>query len=128
MIEHSARFSCAQFNFNGTAGLWRCDAIKSAGGWQGDTITEDLDLSYRAVLAGWRAIYLQNVCCDSELPEDINAFKSQQYRWMKGSAQVFKKLIVRILKSDLSFTAKMEAFFHLSANFCYPLMLSLIHI
>lgn len=123
VIEHTARHGFSFFNFNGTAGVWRKEAIKSAGGWQGDTITEDLDLSYRALLNGYKAIYLKDIVCDSELPEDIEAFKSQQYRWMKGSAQVFKKLIKPILKSDLPFNYKLEAFFHLSANFCYPLML-----
>lgn len=123
VIEHVARYLKAFFNFNGTAGIWRKSAILDAGGWQGDTITEDLDLSYRARLAGYRAVFLKDVVCLSELPETLSAFKSQQYRWMKGSAQVFKKLIRRILTSNLSFTDKVEAFFHLSGNFCYILML-----
>lgn len=122
LIEHPVRDQLHCFNFNGTAGVWRKSAIKSAGGWQADTITEDLDLSYRVYLAGWKSKYLSHVTCASELPENINAFKSQQYRWMKGSAQVFKKLIWKIFKSDLSIKRKVEAFFHLSANFCYQLM------
>ena len=122
IIEHASRFCSSFFNFNGTAGIWRKSAIDNAGGWQGDTITEDLDLSYRARLSGYKAIYLRDVLCLSELPETIVAFKSQQFRWMKGSAQVFKKLIKSILRSKLKKIDKIEAFFHLSANFCYVLM------
>src|SRR5690606_8858800 len=83
-IEHAARSRQAFFNFNGTAGIWRCAAIDAAGGWQGDTVTEDLDLSYRAFLAGWQAVYLEDLICPSELPSTMSAFRTQQYRWMKG--------------------------------------------
>ncbi|MCB9030313.1 MAG: glycosyltransferase [Deltaproteobacteria bacterium] len=120
ITEHAARYSTgAFFNFNGTAGVWRKDAIEDAGGWQGDTLTEDLDLSYRAQLRGWRFVYLRDLVCKAELPEDLPAFKSQQYRWMKGSAQVFRKLILSIFNSEITFRQKIEAFFHLSSNTCY---------
>ena len=123
LVEHPCRAMWAHFNFNGTAGVWRKSAIIAAGGWQHDTITEDLDLSYRAAMAGYKGLYLRDITVPSELPEDIAAFKSQQYRWMKGSAQVFKKLAAKILRSDFSKLEKAEALMHLSANFCYPLML-----
>lgn len=123
MIEHAVRYACAFFNFNGTAGVWRRAAIESAGGWQGDTVTEDLDLSYRTLLAGWKAVYLRDVVCPAELPETIEAFKSQQFRWTKGGAQVCRKLLIPIFKSQLPWRYKIEAFFHLTANFCYLFVL-----
>jgi len=126
IIEHSSRYINSFFNFNGTAGVWRKSAIEKAGGWSGDTITEDLDLSYRALLAGYKAVYLRDYVVPAELPFTISAFKSQQYRWMKGSAQVFKKLILKILKSDLSLKEKLEAYFHLSAHLCYLPMLIVV--
>lgn len=123
LIEHAARASARVFfNFNGTAGVWRRAAIAASGGWQGDTITEDLDLSYRAQMVGWRGVFMPEVECPAELPETVSAFKSQQYRWTKGSAQVLRKLLWPILISKLSIRTKLEAFFHLSAHFCYPLM------
>lgn len=122
LIEHAARAQKAYFNFNGTAGIWRRAAIEAAGGWQGDTITEDLDLSYRAFLNGWNAVYLRDLVCVSELPGSISAFKSQQYRWMKGAAQVARKLLPRILCSPWTVRQKLEAYFHLTAHFCYVLM------
>lgn len=126
VIEHTARNrSGSFFNFNGTAGIWRKEAIASGGGWQHDTLTEDLDLSYRTQLAGWRFIYLPDVTSPAEVPVDMNAFKSQQARWAKGSIQVGKKLLPRILRSALPFHVKVEAFFHLTANLCYPLMVVL---
>ena len=124
VIEHTARSHGALFNFNGTAGIWRRAAIDDAGGWQGDTITEDLDLSYRAFLQGWKAVYVPMVCCPAELPDTSRAFKTQQYRWMKGAAQVCRKLLPAILRSpQLSIAEKREAFFHLTAHLCYPCML-----
>ena len=126
VIEHSARnWSGRFFNFNGTAGIWRREAIETAGGWQHDTLTEDLDLSYRAQLKGWRFVYLKDEVSPSEIPVDINAFKSQQHRWAKGSIQTAKKLLPRILKSDLPWKVKLEAFFHLTNNISYLLMLLL---
>lgn len=109
-------------NFNGTAGLWRRQAIDGAGGWSHDTITEDLDLSLRAQMKGWKFVYLPEVECPAELPVEMNAFKSQQNRWAKGSTQVCLKLLGTVLRADLPRPIKTEAFFHLTANFAYPLM------
>jgi cellulose synthase/poly-beta-1,6-N-acetylglucosamine synthase-like glycosyltransferase len=126
IIEHTARNrSGCFFNFNGTAGIWRRSTIEDAGGWQHDTLTEDLDLSYRAQLKGWQFIFLPEVISPAEVPVDMNAFKSQQHRWAKGSIQTMKKLLPTILKSDLPFAVKREAFFHLSNNVAYLLMVLL---
>jgi cellulose synthase/poly-beta-1,6-N-acetylglucosamine synthase-like glycosyltransferase len=122
-IEHTARNrNGCFFNFNGTAGVWRREAIREAGGWEHDTLTEDLDLSYRAQLAGWRFLYLPEMSVPSELPVDINGFKSQQYRWAKGSVQTGRKLLGRILRSRLPLRVKLEAFVHLTNNLSYALM------
>ena len=126
VIEHSARYrSGLFFNFNGTAGIWRRAAIEDAGGWQHDTLTEDTDLSYRAQLRGWQFIYLPDIECPSELPVEMNAFKSQQARWAKGLMQTAKKIMPRVLRSNVSGAVKAEAFFHLTANISYPLMVLL---
>src|ERR1051325_5677090 len=123
ILEHGARNRSGRFfNFNGTAGIWRRTAIDDAGGWQHDTLTEDLDLSYRAQLRGWQFVFVPGVIAPAEVPVEMNAFKSQQHRWAKGSIQTCRKLLPRILRSDLPFGVKAEAFFHLSANFNYPLM------
>ncbi len=123
VLEHGARNrSSCFFNFNGTAGIWRRDAIESAGGWQHDTLTEDLDLSYRAQLAGWRFVFLPDLVSPAEVPVEMNSFKSQQHRWAKGSIQTCIKLLPRILSSRQPLAVKAEAFFHLSANFNYLLM------
>ena len=126
VLEHGARHrgGCF-FNFNGTAGVWRRQAIESAGGWQHDTLTEDLDLSYRAQLAGWRFVFLTDVVVPAELPVTMNAFKSQQRRWSKGSIQTCLKILPAILRSDLPLRVKTEAFFHLTANFNYLLIMAL---
>ena len=126
VLEHGARSRAGLFfNFNGTAGVWRRAAIEDAGGWQHDTLTEDTDLSYRAQLAGWRFVYLPGVECPSELPVDINAFKTQQARWAKGLIQTAKKLLPRILRANLPVQVKLEAAFHLTSAFAYPLLLLL---
>jgi len=126
VIEHTARNrSGAFFNFNGTAGIWRRDTIQNAGGWQHDTLTEDLDLSYRAQLAGWQFVFLPQVTSPAEIPVEMNAFKSQQHRWAKGSIQTALKLLPRIFAADLPRHVKREAFFHLTANFAYLLMIPL---
>ncbi|NVJ09540.1 glycosyltransferase [Myxococcus sp. AM001] len=126
IIEHTARNrSGCFFNFNGTAGIWRRDTISDAGGWQHDTLTEDLDLSYRAQLKGWQFVFLPEVISPAEVPVDMNAFKSQQHRWAKGSIQTAKKLLPTILKSDLPLLVKREAFFHLTNNMAYLLMVLL---
>ena len=126
VVEHSARFrSGLFFNFNGTAGIWRRAAIEDAGGWQHDTLTEDTDLSYRAQLRGWQFIYLPDIECPSELPVEMNAFKSQQARWAKGLMQTAKKILPRVIRSNAPDAVKAEAFFHLTANISYPLMVFL---
>src|SRR5437764_9589235 len=123
VIEHTARNRSGRFfNVNGTAGVWRRASIEDAGGWQHDTLTEDLDLSYRAQLRGWRFTFLSDLIAPAEVPVEMNAFKSQQHRWAKGSIQTCRKLLPRLLKSNLPFGVKAEAFFHLTANFNYILM------
>ncbi|HEY7957814.1 MAG TPA: cellulose synthase family protein, partial [Polyangia bacterium] len=126
VIEHTARHRSGRFfNFNGTAGMWRRAAIEDAGGWSHDTLTEDMDLSYRAQLKGWQFVYLKDVVSPAELPVEMNAFKSQQFRWAKGSVQVAKKLLPTILRSNVGFAQKSEAVFHLTNNLAYPLLLLL---
>jgi cellulose synthase/poly-beta-1,6-N-acetylglucosamine synthase-like glycosyltransferase len=119
-IEHNVRWHRSLFfNFNGTAGIWRKTAIESSGGWQSDTVTEDLDLSYRAQLAGWRFVYLDSVVVPSELPVTLSDFRGQQQRWAKGSIQTARKILPMIIKSPLSVPVKIEAVAHLLANFCW---------
>ncbi len=126
VLEHGGRSRAnVFFNFNGTAGMWRRIAIDEAGGWQHDTLTEDTDLSYRAQLKGWRFKYLQDVVCPAELPIEMTAFKTQQARWAKGLIQTSKKILPRVLRSNLPFHTKLEAFYHLTANISYPLMIVL---
>jgi cellulose synthase/poly-beta-1,6-N-acetylglucosamine synthase-like glycosyltransferase len=126
MIEHTARNRSGRFfNFNGTAGIWRKAAIIAGGGWEHDTLTEDLDLSYRSQMKGWQFIYLPEYSVPAELPVDIVAFKAQQHRWAKGSIQTAKKLLPKIFKSKLPLPIKIEAFFHLAANMAYLLMVPL---
>ena len=120
VIEHTARCRSGRwFNFSGTGGVWRTRAIEDAGGWSHDTLTEDMDLSYRAQLAGWNFLFLPKVTCPAELPPEINAFKSQQHRWTKGSIQVAKKLLPRLLMSKAPRKIKTEAFFHLTSPLVY---------
>jgi len=128
ILEQSARFNNGMFfNFNGTAGVIRKECIESSGGWQHDTLTEDLDLSYRAQLAGWKLVYLKDTTADAELPVDMNAFKSQQHRWAKGGVQTAFKILPQIFKrKDLPFKIKSEAFFHLFGNISYLLLLILL--
>jgi cellulose synthase/poly-beta-1,6-N-acetylglucosamine synthase-like glycosyltransferase len=126
ILEHGGRNRSGRFfNFNGTAGVWRREVIAEAGGWQHDTLTEDLDLSYRAQMKGWRFVFLQDLVSPAEIPVEMNAFKSQQHRWAKGSIQTCKKLLPQILASNLPPPIKTEAVFHLTANFAYPLMILL---
>jgi cellulose synthase/poly-beta-1,6-N-acetylglucosamine synthase-like glycosyltransferase len=123
VLEHGGRNRGDRFfNFNGTAGIWRRVAIDDAGGWQHDTLTEDLDLSYRAQLKGWRFVFVPDVIAPAEVPVEMNAFKSQQHRWAKGSIQTCRKLLPQILRANVPLGVKAEAFFHLTANFNYILM------
>ena len=126
VLEHGGRSRAGVFfNFNGTAGMWRREAIDEAGGWQHDTLTEDTDLSYRAQLKGWKFKYLQDVECPAELPIEMTAFKTQQARWAKGLIQTAKKILPTILRSKAPFHVKLEAWYHLTANISYPLMIVL---
>jgi cellulose synthase/poly-beta-1,6-N-acetylglucosamine synthase-like glycosyltransferase len=126
-IEQTARNRSGRFmSFNGTAGLWRRQAILDGGGWEHDTLTEDLDLSYRAQMVGWRCVFLPDVAVPAELPVDMNAFKTQQMRWTKGGIQVARKLIPRVLRADLPWKVKLEAWFHLTASSSYFYMFCLV--
>ncbi|MBN1873805.1 MAG: glycosyltransferase [Anaerolineae bacterium] len=127
-VEHIARNrSGLLMNFNGTAGVWRRQAIVEAGGWQSDTVAEDLDISYRAQLAGWQIAYLPHVIAPAELPPLVAAFKQQQYRWAKGATQVLRKLAIPILRSPrLNIFQKTMALLHLSGYMTQPLFLILL--
>ncbi len=126
VLEHGARARTGVFfNFNGTAGMWRTCVIDQAGGWQHDTLTEDTDLSYRAQLIGWKFKYLPDVACPAEVPIEMTAFKTQQQRWAKGLIQTSKKILPRLFRSDVPLRVKVEAWYHLTANISYPLMVVL---
>jgi cellulose synthase/poly-beta-1,6-N-acetylglucosamine synthase-like glycosyltransferase len=126
-VEQAARAWSGFFmNFNGTAGIWRKKTIEDAGGWQADTLTEDLDLSYRAQLKGWKLKFVSDVVCPAEIPVTINAFKSQQHRWAKGSIQTAKKNLGRLFRSDLSLLVKFQAFMHLTHYMVHPMMLLVV--
>lgn len=131
-VEQSGRYAGGYLaNFNGTGGVWRKEAILDAGGWQSDTLTEDLDLSYRAQLRGWKFVYCENVGSPAELPVAMNALKSQQYRWMKGAAECARKLAKRVLVTPgISFSMKVHAFYHLfsSATFILVLVLGVLSV
>ena len=127
IVEHVARAtSGCFFNFNGTAGLFRRACIEDAGGWQHDTLTEDMDLSYRAQLRGWRFVYRPDLVCPAELPVDMDAFLAQQHRWAKGSVQTARKLLPTIWRAAVPLRTKLEAVFHLLGNVGFPLLLLLI--
>ncbi len=122
-VEQGARFAAGWFlNFNGSAGLWRRAAIDDAGGWSADTLTEDLDLSYRAQLRGWRLVFDPALECPAELPVQIGAFKAQQRRWATGSMQTARKLLPAIWRSSASWVAKLQASLHLTHYAVHPLI------
>ncbi len=126
MIEHTARNRSGRYmSFNGTAGIWRKQTICDAGGWQHDTLTEDLDLSYRAQLRGWKFVFLPQITAPAELPPEMNAFKAQQHRWTKGGAQTCAKLLPAVLGSAPDWRIKLEAIFHLTSCVAYVLMVLL---
>ncbi len=127
VMEHGARCRSGRFmSFNGTAGVWRRSCIEDAGGWHHDTLTEDLDLSYRAQMKGWRFLFLADLASPAELPPDVQSFKDQQHRWAKGGAQTCRKLLPTILKSRLPRKIKLEAFFHLTSCTVYFYMVVLV--
>lgn len=127
VIEHTARNRSGRFmHFNGTAGVWRRTTIDDGGGWEHDTLTEDLDLSYRCQMKGWQFVYLPQFCAPAELPPEMIGFKQQAHRWTKGSMQTAIKLLPKVLRSKhLSYRIKCEAFFHLTNTVVYPLMVLL---
>jgi len=131
MIEQTARNRAGFFiNFNGTAGIWRKTAILDSGNWQDNTLTEDLDLSFRAQLKGWKSVFLNDIVSPAELPSDINSLKSQQFRWTKGSIETARKLLKEIWKSSLSLKVKIESTIHLTNNIVYVfiLLISLLNL
>ncbi|MCG3211497.1 MAG: hypothetical protein FOGNACKC_05143 [Anaerolineae bacterium] len=127
MIEQYARYQAGLwFNFNGTAGIWRRAAIESAGGWQADTLTEDLDLSYRAFLRGWQAVYLRHVVVPAELPVSFMAYRRQQHRWARGSLECASKLLPRIWAAPISVAVKLGATLHLTGYGVHLLLFALV--
>ena len=137
-VEHSVSDKCViivdilalcrelpvrELNFNGTAGVWRKQAIYGGGGWEGDTLTEDMDLSYRSQLAGWKMKFVFDVIVPAELPNDINAFKAQQFRWAKGSIQTAIKILPRVLKAKVPLRVKIGAILHTTHYSIHPCML-----
>lgn len=126
-VEQAARCWSGLFmNFNGSGGIWRRQAIEEVGGWQADTLTEDLDLSYRVQLQGWRLKFVPQVVCPAEVPAQMTAVKSQQHRWAKGSIQTAKKLLPHILRADLPRFTKYQALCHLTNYLVHPLLLLVI--
>jgi cellulose synthase/poly-beta-1,6-N-acetylglucosamine synthase-like glycosyltransferase len=123
--EHGGRAARRHyFNFNGTAGVWRRSCIDDAGGWSGETLTEDLELSYRAQLKGWQFVYVPEITAPAELPMNVRAFKTQQYRWAKGSIETARLLLVRLWRTpQLDLSGRVEATVHLCGNLAYPLVL-----
>ena len=126
VMESETRDRAGLFlTFNGTAGVWRRTCIEDAGGWQSDTLTEDLDLSYRAQLAGWKFRFLNECVTPAELPASVEAFKSQQSRWTRGAAETLLKLGRRVLTADIPWKAKLEVFFHLTSHLVFPALVVL---
>ena len=126
LIEQTARARSGRFfTFNGTAGIWRRSCIESAGGWQHDTLAEDLDLSYRAQIKGWRFLFLPDIVTPAELPVEMNAFKTQQHRWAKGSVQTCKKMLPVLWRAKLPLKIKFEGTMHLTCNFGHLMLLIL---
>jgi cellulose synthase/poly-beta-1,6-N-acetylglucosamine synthase-like glycosyltransferase len=124
VIEQQVRNKANFFiNFNGTSGVWRKSCIFDAGNWEADTLTEDLDLSYRAQLKGWKFKYLTDFTTPAEVPSEINSVKSQQFRWTKGAIETARKILPKVWKSKLSFKMKMFSTYHLTNNIVFPFIL-----
>jgi len=124
VIEQTVRNKAGFFiNFNGTGGIWRKTCIEDAGNWHDDTLTEDLDLSYRAQLKGWRFVFLRDFTSPAELPSEINALKAQQFRWTKGAVETAKKILPLVWKSNQPLRIKLQSTFHLTNNLVFPFIL-----
>lgn len=124
VIEQTVRNKAGFFiNFNGTGGVWRKECIEDAGNWHADTLTEDLDLSYRAQLKGWKFVFLRDFTTPAELPSEMNALKAQQFRWTKGAIETAKKILPLVWKSNLSLKLKFHSTFHLTNNIVFPFIL-----
>ena len=124
VIEQTVRNKAGFFiNFNGTGGIWRKSCIEDAGNWEADTLTEDLDLSYRAQLNGWRFVFLKEFTSPAELPSEINALKNQQFRWTKGAIETAKKILPLVWRSKVPLRIKLQATFHLTNNLVFPFIL-----
>jgi cellulose synthase/poly-beta-1,6-N-acetylglucosamine synthase-like glycosyltransferase len=123
-IEQAVRSACGWFmNFNGTAGIWRKQAIDDAGGWSAETLTEDMELSYRAQLRGWRIRYLLDAVAPGEIPGTLRALQQQQFRWAKGSIETARRMSGPVLRSDASWGEKIQALLHMTHYAIHPLML-----
>jgi cellulose synthase/poly-beta-1,6-N-acetylglucosamine synthase-like glycosyltransferase len=130
-VEQLGRFAAGYFiNFNGTAGIWRKTCIEDAGGWKSDTLTEDMDLSYRAQLKGWKFVYREDVTSPAELPIEMSAMKSQQFRWNKGGAETARKLVLTVLKTKLPLRVKFHAVAHLfnTSNYIWIFLTAMLSI
>ena len=124
VIEQTVRNKAGFFiNFNGTGGVWRRSCIVDAGNWDGTTLTEDLDLSYRAQLNGWKFVFLKDFTSPAELPSEINALKSQQFRWTKGAIETAKKILPLVWRAKIPLRVKLQSTFHLSNNIVFPFIL-----
>jgi hypothetical protein len=124
VIEQTVRNKAGFFiNFNGTGGVWRRNCIEDAGNWNDDTLTEDLDLSYRAQLKGWKFVFLKDFTSPAELPSEINALKNQQFRWTKGAIETAKKILPQVWKSNIPLRVKLQSTFHLTNNLVFPFIL-----
>jgi len=124
VIEQNIKNKAGLFiNFNGTGGVWRRKCIEDAGNWHSDTLTEDLDLSYRAQLNGWRFVFLKDIVSPAELPSEINALKAQQFRWTKGAIETAKKILPQVWKSKVPLKVKIIATYHLTNNLVFPFIL-----
>ena len=124
VIEQTVRNKAGFFiNFNGTGGIWKRACIEDAGNWEADTLTEDLDLSYRAQLNGWRFVFLKDFTSPAELPSEINALKNQQFRWTKGAIETAKKILPLVWRSKVPLRVKLQATFHLTNNLVFPFIL-----
>ncbi len=124
VIEQTVRNKAGFFiNFNGTGGIWKKECIEDSGNWHDDTLTEDLDLSYRAQLKGWKFIFLRDFTTPAELPSEINALKAQQFRWTKGAIETAKKILPAVWRSKIPLRVKLQSTFHLTNNIVFPFIL-----